>query len=105
MTSCSTHVLDAALGKPAAGIATELLRDGTVLAATATDDDGRIKFADELPPGEYSLVFETGPWFAAAQRTTLYPKVNLVFEVTNDQPHYHVALLLSPYSYTTYRGS
>lgn len=108
MTTLSTHVLDAALGRPAAGLDVVLLDDQRFLmAVAATDVDGRVRFADDtLPgPGTYRLVFATGPWFAAAERSTLYPEVELVFAVADDQPHYHVALLLSPFAYTTYRGS
>lgn len=105
MTTCSTHVLDAAQGRPAAGIAVELQRDGSVVESALTDGDGRIKFAEPVAAGFYQLSFATGPWFASSGRATFFPSVQLVFEVHSDQPHYHVALLLSPFSYTTYRGS
>ncbi|MFT4035522.1 MAG: hydroxyisourate hydrolase [Patulibacter sp.] len=104
MTSCSTHVLDAAAGAPAAGLGATLTGPDVELAL-ATDDDGRIAWGVELAPGEYRIAFETGSWFAAGGRNAFYPRVDICFEVTGDQPHYHVALLLSPYAYTTYRGS
>ncbi len=104
MTSCSTHVLDAALGRPAAGVACRLLAaDGTTETAV-TDTDGRARFTHQLGPGDHQLTYATGHWFAAAGRDAFFAKVTLDFTVAHE-PHYHVALLLSPYSYTTYRGS
>ncbi len=105
MTTCSSHVLDAALGRPAAGLAATLeAPDGTTLSAT-TDADGRIAWGADLGPGRHVLTFATGAWFAAQDRAALHPEVPVVVAVTDDQPHYHVALLLSPFAYTTYRGS
>ncbi|GAB2876253.1 hydroxyisourate hydrolase [Nocardioides pacificus] len=115
MTTCSTHVLDAALGRPGAGVAVRLLGpDSSEVAHAVTDDDGRIRFDADLAPGPHTLVFATGPWYAAAGRDTLFPEVRVVFGVAAPPDgkrdagpgrHYHLALLLSPYSYTTYRGS
>lgn len=106
MSSCSTHVLDAALGLPAAGVAVVLRAgDGTELAAERTDDDGRVRFAADLPPGEHELTFATGDYFAATGRPAFHPRVVVPFTVEAGRPHHHVALLVSPYSYTTYRGS
>jgi 5-hydroxyisourate hydrolase len=102
MTTCSTHVLDAALGVPASGLEVTLTGAGTDLAAT-TDDDGRISWPGELDPGTYVLRFATGTWFAAADRETFYPEVQLMVQLGGS--HTHVALLLSPFSYTTYKGS
>lgn len=101
----STHVLDSALGRPAAGIAV-LLTDpgGFEVDEGATDADGRIRFKQPLAAGPYRLTFATGPWFAAADRATFYPEVVVAFTVADDE-HHHVALLLGPFSYTTYRGS
>lgn len=105
MTSISTHVLDAALGRPAAGLAVDL-RDATgVLESAATDADGRVRFSTAVGPGTHTLRFGTGPWFAAADRATLFPEVVLTFGVDPGQEHYHLALLLSPFAHTTYRGS
>ncbi|MFT4264668.1 MAG: hydroxyisourate hydrolase [Nocardioides sp.] len=104
MTTVSTHVLDAQLGRPAAGMAISLaLADGSTRAA-ATDADGRIRFADEVPPGTHTLQFATGAWYAEQGRATFYPSVTVTFTVTEGE-HHHVALLLSPFAYTTYRGS
>ena len=105
MSTLSTHVLDAAFGVPAAGLVVALIGpDAEELAVRATDADGRVRFDLDLAPGGYGLYFDTGPWFAAARRDTFFPGVSLAFAVGGDE-HYHVALLLSPYSYTTYRGS
>ena len=102
MTTCSTHVLDAALGVPATGLEVTLTGGDTDLTAV-TNDDGRISWPGELDPGTYELRFATGVWFAAADRETFYPSIQLVVDLGG--PHTHVALLLSPFSYTTYKGS
>ncbi|OUZ07070.1 hydroxyisourate hydrolase [Aeromicrobium sp. PE09-221] len=104
MSSCSTHVLDATRGTPAAGLPVELLAaDGSVSEAR-TDGDGRARFDAELVPGEHTLRFSTGVWFAGQGRDCFYPRVELTFLV-GAREHCHVALLLSPFSYTSYRGS
>lgn len=104
MSTISTHVLDAERGRPAAGMPLTLTApDGTAYDG-ATDDDGRFRVDDEVPAGTWSVTFRTGPWFAAQERTTFYPEVRVGFTVVPDE-HHHVALLLSPYAYTTYRGS
>ena len=106
MTTLSTHVLDSALGTPAAGVDVVLTGpDGTVLTQAATDADGRVRFDAPVAAGVHRLIFATGAWFAAADRPTLYPEVVLSFVVDATEEHYHVALLLGPWSYTTYRGS
>lgn len=106
MSSCSTHVLDATLGRPAGGVAVRLsTADGTPLEAATTDAGGRVRFDADLRPGDHQLTFDTGSWFAEQDRDTFYPSVTLSFTVAAGEPHYHVALLLSPFSYSTYRGS
>jgi 5-hydroxyisourate hydrolase len=106
MSTCSTHVLDAARGKPAAGVVVILTAaDGESHGAASTDVGGRARFDVDLDPGDYELVFATGDWFAEQGRETFFPAVRLAFTVVDGEPHYHVALLLSPYAYTTYRGS
>lgn len=103
----TAHVLDAALGRPAAGITVALeTADGTVLGEEATNDDGRVPSLgpETLPPGMYRLRFGTGAYFAAAARDTFFPEVTVTVTIGFER-HYHVPLLLSPYSYTTYRGS
>ncbi|MFT4286950.1 hydroxyisourate hydrolase [Nocardioides sp.] len=104
MTTVSTHVLDAALGRPAAGLTVTLtLPDGSSKTGK-TDADGRARLPDELTPGVHTFTFVTGPWFAAQDRDTFYPEITVSFTVTAGE-HHHVALLLSPFAYTTYRGS
>jgi 5-hydroxyisourate hydrolase len=105
--SLSTHVLDATTGRPAAGVPVTLTdAGGTVLAAQTTDGDGRIGgLADRLEAGIYRLRFDTATYFAAAQVTGFYPEIVVAFEVTDATARYHVPVLLSPYAYSTYRGS
>lgn len=111
MTRITSHVLDTSTGQPAAGLTVRLERSGSgssaPLASAATDADGRIR--DWLPAGvaagHYRLVFETGAWFRAAGREAFYPEVIVAFEVKDAVPHYHLPLLLSPFGYSTYRGS
>lgn len=111
MSAVTTHVLDAAQGRPAVGVAVRLERlDGDAsdpLAHGRTDDDGRARDLgpEQVPAGTYRLVFDTGAWFAAAGRETFYPEVVVTFLVTDEHPHHHVPLLLSPFAYSTYRGS
>lgn len=96
MTTLSTHVLDAERGRPAAGIAVTVEKDGATIAEGRTDDDGRHRFAVTLAPGVHRIAFAVdGPF---------YPEVVVAFRVT-DEPHLHVPVLLSPFAYTTYRGS
>jgi 5-hydroxyisourate hydrolase len=109
----STHILDAVAGGPAPGVAVSLeVRDpgGSWLLAEAgvTDADGRLRFATETTGGVGRLTFATGAYFANRGLVTFYPEVVITFSTvaTDDAPgHYHVPLLLSPYSYSTYRGS
>ncbi|WP_157244532.1 hydroxyisourate hydrolase [Nonomuraea typhae] len=96
--SFSTHILNAATGRPAAGVAVRLERDGTVVAEGRTDDDGRIKGWNP-GRGVHRVVFDTGGL------STFYPEVVIAFTVDDPDQHYHVPLLLSPFAYSTYRGS
>jgi 5-hydroxyisourate hydrolase len=100
--SLSTHVLDTAHGRPAAGVAIELtLPDGSTQTAV-TNDDGRARLAEETAAGEYELVFAVGDYFG--ERAFLN-HVPVRFTIADPQAHYHVPLLVSPWSYSTYRGS
>ena len=107
MSTLSTHVLDTAIGKPAAGIRVVLLRNDTVLGEGVTDKDGRVKDllapSASLAPGEYRLRFETGVYFG--KRDTFYKDISIDFVIRAVDEHYHVPLLLSPFGYSTYRGS
>jgi 5-hydroxyisourate hydrolase len=100
--SLTTHVLDTARGRPAAGVAIELtLPDGSTRSAM-TDEDGRAEMMNPLAAGEYELVFAVGDYFG--ERTFL-DRVPVRFSVADPTAHYHVPLLVSPWSYATYRGS
>jgi 5-hydroxyisourate hydrolase len=100
--SFSTHVLDAVSGRPAAGVRVRLERDdGQVVAEGRTDGDGRIKGWDTDGAGVRRVVFDTGAYLPE----TFYPEVVIAFTVTDPAQHHHVPLLLSPYAYSTYRGS
>jgi len=103
MTTLSTHVLDTATGLPGTGMEVRLMRwvdDGWAdTIAGTTDSDGRCSFG-EVDAGRYRLAFETG-----AYGNEMYPYVHVVFQVTSDRDRYHVPLLLSPFGYSTYRGS
>jgi len=102
--SVSTHVLDAATGRPASGVPVTLTRRAgeqwTVLAEGRTDADGRVPvLAAETPTGTYRLRFDT------AARNEFFPEVLITFVITDAAAHHHVPLLLSPFAYSTYRGS
>lgn len=104
MTTLSTHVLDTASGGPAEGMLVHLSNwqdDGWVrLSEFATDDDGRVAGFGDLEPGLYRLGFETRNYGKG-----FFPFVHVIFELDDGRSHYHIPLLLSPYGYTTYRGS
>lgn len=114
MSTISTHVLDTAVGRPAAGIAVTLFRldehkEWQTIASGQTDGDGRISdlltAGQGVAPGVYQLLFTTGYYFAARGETGFYPVVPIIFQIERPGDHFHVPLLLSPYGYTTYRGS
>ena len=107
----TTHILDTALGKPAAGVAVVLeKREGSEFRKVGegkTDSDGRLRTLTPEGPvaaGAYRLTFNTGAYFKGLGSTTFHPRIAIEFETTGDA-HYHVPLLVSPYGYTTYRGS
>lgn len=106
MSHLTTHILDAVRGEPATEVPVALVgMDGVEIAAGTTDADGRLALGpDRLEPGDYALVFSTGLYFAAREVETFYPTVTISFVVA-DADHYHVPLLLSPFAYSTYRGS
>jgi 5-hydroxyisourate hydrolase len=104
--SVSTHVLDSVRGRPAAGITVRLYAEAELLAEGVTDADGRCRLAEgTTPAGTHRLVFDTGAWFTARDVATFYPEVTLTFAVVDPTAHHHVPLLLSPFAYSTYRGS
>lgn len=113
MSQIATHVLDTSIGRPAASVPVILEVQGSdgvwqELGRGITDADGRIKeFAAGriLEAGTYQLTFDTRAYFAARKVDGFYPQVIIMFDVKDPREHYHVPLLLSPYGYSTYRGS
>ena len=104
--SVSTHVLDAVLGRPAAGVAVALYAGDECLARGSTDADGRCRLTEEpTATGPHRLVFGTGEWFAGQGRETFWAEVVLSFAVRQRGEHHHLPPLLSPFAYPTYRGS
>lgn len=113
MSGITTHVLDTALGRPASGVPVRLeIRAGSgwrSLARALTDADGRshqlLPESSELAVGTYRLTFDTGAYFRSLGSEPFFPEASVVFEVKDPEQHYHVPLLLSPFAYSTYRGS
>lgn len=107
--SVSTHVLDATRGTPADGVAVrvEARVSGTwqVTAEAVTDADGRVHDLGNPGAGVHRLTFDTGGYFGRLNMATFYPEVTVTFQVTDPDAHHHVPLLLSPFAYSTYRGS
>lgn len=110
-SSITTHVLDTARGKPATGIpvSLHLQSDGSwhELGRGITNQEGRITDllpASSLKPGKYQLTFETAGYLSSYGKA-FFPEVAIAFAIDDPAQHYHVPLLLSPYGYTTYRGS
>ncbi len=109
----TTHVLDTATGRPAAGIRVKLfaiINDQThQLGAGVTDADGRVLAglidSDQFKPGTYQIRFAIEEYFDVTSTECFFPEVTITFKVSTGQAHYHVPLLLSPFGYTTYRGS
>jgi len=110
----STHVLDATTGRPAAGVRVRLERGGdggwVPAGRGQTGADGRLRLsgdgdAADYEPGVYRITFASGAYFLARGAASFYPEVTITFEMTEPGEHYHVPLLLSPFAYSTYRGS
>ena len=109
MSAITTHVLDTVLGEPAAGVAVRLeMRENDTwdtAAESATDADGRCRdLTQDADRGLYRLTFGTGAYLARMGRTSIYPEISVTF-VCDGEAHYHLPLLLSDNSYTTYRGN
>lgn len=112
LTGITTHVLDTARGRPAAGVSVALeMRAGADWArmgVAATDDHGRVAnlvAPEKFERGTYRLRFDVAAYFRAHGLESFYPEVSVTFDVRDPGQHYHVPLLLSPWGYTTYRGS
>ena len=112
MNTLSTHVLDTSLGRPASGVRVRLERvgaaDQTAVGAGTTDANGRL--ADLVGPNAltaatYRLRFDVAEYFARTGRASLFPEVAVTFVVSPGDEHYHIPVLLSPFGYTTYRGT
>ena len=113
-TTISTHVLDTSFGAPAANITVTLLRvddhgETSTLSSYVTDEDGRVPAlaptGGALVAGSYRLCFDVASYFASTQRESFYNEICINFKVDGEAQHYHVPLLLSPFGYSTYRGS
>jgi 5-hydroxyisourate hydrolase len=113
MGHLTTHVLDTSCGKPAAGVRVVLRRDGEVLAEGVTNADGRMDRplleGAAFKPGRYQLAFHIGDYFRACGASVADPPfldvIPVQFSIAEEDAHYHVPLLVSPYGYSTYRGS
>lgn len=107
----TTHVLDSTIGRPAGGVPVRLEHEelGTwrMIGAAETDADGRVNSLGPVAvhPGRYRLSFDTAVYFAEQEVHAFYPEVQIVFDIVDPTVHYHVPLLLSPFAYSTYRGS
>jgi len=106
MTHLTTHILDATTGTPAAGVAVTLAHlDGATIDSAVTDADGRLSLGpDLLADGDYALTFATGAYFRSRGIASFHPVATIAFTVSGEA-HLHVPLLLSPFAYSTYRGS
>jgi len=114
VSGITTHVLDVSIGRPAKGVPVRLeqltAKTGWVtVSERATDDDGRVRdllaAGHRLEAGVYGLMFKTADYFSARGTASFYPEVHVTFEIRDPEQHYHVPLLLSPFGYSTYRGS
>lgn len=114
MKRISTHILDLVHGKPATGVPVRLEKqnpggDWRLMTSARTDEEGRcpqlLPNGEDLSPGIYRLVFDTGNYFARHRVEALYPVVEVMFQARQGESHFHIPLLLSPNGYSTYRGS
>lgn len=112
MSGITTHILDISRGKPASGVLVTLEKrssDGSWVPVGhgETDSDGRLKSltTDSIESGTYRLTFDTATYFRERHVETFFPEAIIVFSVHDSEQHYHVPLLLSPFGYSTYRGS
>ena len=113
MSAITTHILDVSIGSPARGVPVTLEQQTStgweIVGKGATDEDGRLRdllnSGAVLQTGNYRLTFDTGNYFAQQKIESFYPQVTVAFTVRDAGQHYHVPLLLSPFGYSTYRGS
>jgi 5-hydroxyisourate hydrolase len=113
MSAITTHILDISRGIPARGVPVTLERQTTagweIVGKGSTDEDGRLRDLPDsgavLQTGNYRLTFDTGNYFSQQKIESFYPQVTVAFTLRDAGQHYHVPLLLSPFGYSTYRGS
>ncbi len=108
MSTLSTHILDISTGRPAAGVTVRLMQAEQAIASQITDGNGRIgEFTRAaLAPGRYRLVAETGEWFAANGRETIFSCAQIDFIIAGTaEAHFHLPFLIAPGGWSTYRGS
>ena len=113
MSTISTHILDITRGTPAAGVVITLTKQRDhqwqTIGSGKTNNDGRVpdlcKDSSHLVPGTYKMHFDTQQYFSATGDTLFYPYAEVVFIIDQSDQHYHIPLLLSPFGYSTYRGS
>ncbi|SDT08331.1 5-hydroxyisourate hydrolase [Brevibacterium siliguriense] len=107
MSFITAHALDSMVGTPAADLEVTLYTGDEIIVSARTDANGRVADfgPDHLEPGDYRIVFGTGDYFAAREIDHFHPVVTIDFTVQAGQEHYHIPLLLSPFAYSTYRGS
>ncbi|HYX29850.1 MAG TPA: hydroxyisourate hydrolase [Pyrinomonadaceae bacterium] len=111
MNGITTHVLDTSRGRPAAGVLVTLEIEGgecwTLVGKGTTNEDGRVSdlVSGDIVSGVYRLIFDTATYFASQNVKGFYPQVTITFKIEDANQHYHVPLLLSPFGYSTYRGS
>jgi 5-hydroxyisourate hydrolase len=113
MSPITSHILDTRLGRPAAGVCVTLERRDAhgswqFLCRALSNDDGRVPCLlseGAINPGRHRLTFDVGGYFHAQKVEHFYPQVTIEFEIIRADEHYHVPLLLSPFGYSTYRGS
>jgi 5-hydroxyisourate hydrolase len=105
----TTHVLDTARGRPAAGVEIELWRGDQLVKTVRTNADGRtdapLLSEDEIETGTYEIVFDVGAYFDRTDEPPFLDRVPVRFGIADAKAHYHVPLLVSPWAYSTYRGS
>lgn len=112
MSAITTHVLDTSRGRPAAAVRVELHRrsgnEWQLIGEARTDTNGRCQSLagdKRIEAGTYRLLFHASEYYEALQTETFYSEIPIIFEIRDAGAHYHVPLLLSPYGYSTYRGS
>jgi 5-hydroxyisourate hydrolase len=113
MSGITTHVLDTARGQPASGVPVRLEHESSPgawseIGAGVTDADGRLRTLNDgrtIVAGTYRITFDTARYFQSQSREGFYPHVAVTFVVRDPSQHFHVPLLLSPFGFSTYRGS